>query len=75
MKQITYSIQDDNAVELATGYLADDPIPIDRETGQPIMSALEWIKQGGKEYFMAKYRRGKKKLAEQTAVIEKDLIE
>ena len=74
MKQITYSIQDDNAVELAAGYLADDPIPND-ENGQPKMSALEWIKQGGKDYFMAKYKRGIEKLAKQTAIIKIDLIE
>ncbi len=75
MKQIIYTIQDNNATELATGFLAACPIPLDAETGDPTMSALEWIEQCGKKYFMDVYEKGIKIIAKRTAIIETGLIE
>lgn len=50
------------------GYLKNNPVPVDEETGEPTMTVEEWIKTKMKNEIFALYKAGKNKIAEELAV-------
>lgn len=75
MAQVIYTIQDGKLDEFKIGFLKVYPIPIDEDTDDPIMTENEWIKECGKQFFISKYRKGKKLLGQEQAIFVENLIE
>jgi hypothetical protein len=73
MAQFTFIISDEKLVEFQEAFLVARPIPRD-ENGIPTMSANAWMKQWGKTQLHNIYTQGRKMLAEQTVIIDDDII-
>ena len=75
MAQIIYIIGNQEKLqEFKEGFLKECPIPVDKE-GEPTMTALEWIKEWGKQQFLRAYLYGKTRYIEESAIVREDLIE
>ncbi len=55
------------STEFKIGFIKCNHIPVDDETGDPLMTAEEWMDAWGEEQFMKMYRRGKTQIASETA--------
>lgn len=56
------------STEFKTGFVKCNSIPIDDNTGDPLMTIEEWMDTWGEEQFMKLYRRGKTQIASETAI-------
>lgn len=72
--EIIYSIPNEKIDEFLLGFLAMNPVPTDTEE-QPLYTTKEWVKMCGRDYFLRIYRNGKKRLAEQAAILDSDIFE
>lgn len=78
MAKITLTIPSEKLQEFKTGFLAMCPIPkeYDEEGHElPPMTELQWFKEWIKRDVIRAYRHGKRKLAQEVAQIDENVIE
>jgi len=76
--EITLVVPDNKLAEFRLGFLAAYPVPvpmIDNPEGSPEYTELEWFRVWLKQRALEAYIQGKKKLATQAVVIDREVIE
>ena len=63
MVKVTYTISDDKYEEFKQYFLITNPVPQDDETGKPLFTENQWVKEAGRLFFINSVKRGKRKLA------------
>ncbi len=77
---LTIEIPSDNMEDVKAGFLARMPnketIPDPENEGEtlPKFTDKEWLEEVLREYIFDVYKRGKRKLARQTAIIDDDIF-
>lgn len=74
MINFSLSIEDHKFAEFKTRFLVSTPVPIDEETGEPLFTENQWIKEYARRHMQGRYRKGKIKEAQGNAVIDDNII-
>ena len=72
--QIIFTVPDEKVNDLRNGFLRARPVPIDPETEEPKYADLEWIKMNIRAFVFRIYESGKREIAKDSAVVDKDII-
>ena len=77
MVSVTFTIDDEKFEEFKIGFLKSTPIPLDEETGIPIYTENQWIKEWGLLMYKRSYRAGKILIARETTspTLDEDIID
>lgn len=73
MPSITYTIPDEKFAEFKEGFLKCCPVPALPDTG-PLYTENEWIREWGWRQFVNQYKRGKRQMASEQAVIDEGVV-
>lgn len=60
MPSVTFTIAAEDYVEFKEAFLLCYNVPIDRDTGDPVMADDQWIKEWGRRQYLAAYSLGRK---------------
>ena len=63
------TVPDDKVAEFKVGFLKQNPVPLDEETGQPTMTENAWIKQSVIDMVYQIYLQGKDKLSREASYV------
>lgn len=72
MASLTFNIPDEKYPIFEEAFLECHNIPVDRETGEPTMSAGAWVKEWGRLMYVAAFRQGLKRVRDKAHPITFD---
>ncbi len=75
MVDIVLTIKDSKVDEFREGFLKQNPVPLDDETGEPTMGDLDWFKESIRLWALRIYKQGKMKLLQDTYDPDPDLFD
>jgi hypothetical protein len=66
---VTITIPNAKLNEFKTGFLKENPVPIDEETGLPAMTEIQWLKAWIIGELKREYASGKRRIAIESSVV------
>jgi len=74
MAKITFTIDDNKLEEFKSGFLKENPVPGLAPKEEKQLTEDQWIKEWGRLQYIRAYKRGKRKIAEDTMSLEQEII-